>query len=166
MIVVPTIRPTIQSAVDAARPGDTIVVRSGTFVEQVTVDKSLTIVGAGARATIIQAPAVLAPRVIGAVPGRANIVEVHGGATVAMRGLGISGPAVTSCFGLAGISVQDAATLRLDAASVHNCTDVGMFVGFPSFFPFGPRSGMPSSRARRSPDPEPRASEPQVRARR
>ena len=69
LIVVPTIRPTIQSAVDAARPGDTIIVRSGTFVEQVTVDKSVTIVGAGARATIIQAPAVLAPRLIEPSPG-------------------------------------------------------------------------------------------------
>ena len=141
LIVVPTDRPTIQSAVDAASPGDTILVRSGTFTEQVTIGKSLTIVGAGARATTIQAPAVLAPRVIGAVPGRANIVEIYGGATVTMRGLGVSGPAVTSCFGLAGISVQDGATLRLDAASVRNCTDVGMFVGFPSFLPFGPEVG-------------------------
>jgi parallel beta-helix repeat protein len=141
VIVVPTTRPTIQSAVDAASPGDTIIVRSGTFTEQVTIGKSLTIVGAGAQATTIQAPAVLAPRVIGAAPGRANIVEVYGGATVTMRGLGVSGPPVTSCFGLAGISVQDGATLRLDAASVRNCTEVGMFVGFPSFLPFGPEVG-------------------------
>jgi nitrous oxidase accessory protein NosD len=141
VIVVPTNRPTIQSAVDAASPGDTILVRSGTFVEQVTIGKTLTIVGAGARATTISAPAVLAPRVIGSVPGRANIVEVYGGATVTMRGLGVAGPAATSCLGLAGISVQDGATLRLDAASIRNCTDIGMFVGFASFLPFGPEVG-------------------------
>ncbi|MDP1804793.1 MAG: NosD domain-containing protein [Acidimicrobiales bacterium] len=58
-----------------------------------------------------------------------------------MRGLGVSGPAGTSCFGLAGFSVQDGATLRLDAASVRNCTEIGMFVGFPSFLPFGPVVG-------------------------
>jgi nitrous oxidase accessory protein NosD len=141
VIVVPTNKPTIQSAVDAAGPGDTILVLSGTFTEQVTIDKSLTIVGAGAQATTIQAPAVLAPRVIGAAPGRANIVEVYGGATVTMRGLGVSGPAGTSCFGLAGFSVQDGATLRLEAAAVRNCTEIGMFVGFPSFLPFGPVVG-------------------------
>ena len=141
VIVVPTNRPTIQSAVDAASPGDTIIVRSGTFTEQVTIGKSLTIVGAGAQATTIQAPAVLAPRVIGQAPGRSNIVEVYGGATVTVRGVGVSGPPVTSCFGLAGISVQDGATLRLDAAAIRNCTEIGMFVGFPSFLPFGPEVG-------------------------
>lgn len=68
-------------------------------------------------------------------------MEVYGGATVAMRGLGVSGPAGTSCFGLAGFSVQDGATLKLDAASVRNCTDFGMFVGFASFLPIGPQVG-------------------------
>ena len=36
---------TIQSAVDAAKPGDTIRVCAGTYVEQVSISKSLTIRG-------------------------------------------------------------------------------------------------------------------------
>ncbi|NIA11877.1 MAG: hypothetical protein GWP10_19660 [Nitrospiraceae bacterium] len=38
----------IQAAVDAASAGDTIEVRSGTYVENVDVDKRLTLVGEGA----------------------------------------------------------------------------------------------------------------------
>jgi hypothetical protein len=140
-IVVPLHRPTIQSAVDAARPGDTIVVLAGVFTEQITIGKSLTLIGAGQRATIIHAPTVLRPRVIGPVPGRANIVELFGGATVAMRGLAVSGPAATSCPGLAGVSVQDGATLRLESASIRGCTSDGLFVGYPSFIPVGPGVG-------------------------
>jgi len=42
-IYVPDDYPTIQAAVDAATSGDTIVVRAGTYVENIVVDKSLTI---------------------------------------------------------------------------------------------------------------------------
>ena len=140
-IVVPRDRPTIQSAVDAASPGDTIVVLAGVFTEQVTIGKSITLVGAGSQATTIHAPAVLQPRVVGPVPGRANIVELFGGATVTMRALGVSGPAGTSCPGLAGVSVQGGATLRLESASIRGCISDGLFVGYPSFLVVGPSVG-------------------------
>jgi hypothetical protein len=140
-IVVPLHQPTIQAAVDAASPGDTIAIRSGVFTEQVVIGKSLTIVGAGAQSTTIQAPAVLAPRVIGPVPGRANIVEVFGGATVVMRAVAVSGPPTVDCPGLAGISVQDGAALRLEAAAIRGCVADGLFVGYPSFIPVGPSIG-------------------------
>jgi parallel beta-helix repeat protein len=44
---------TIQEAVDAASAGDTIVIGTGTYNEQVTVDKSLTIVGEDRAGTIV-----------------------------------------------------------------------------------------------------------------
>ncbi|HID43216.1 MAG TPA: hypothetical protein EYP30_05460 [Archaeoglobaceae archaeon] len=42
-IYVPDDYPTIQGAVDAANPGDTIIVRDGIYYENVMVDKSLNI---------------------------------------------------------------------------------------------------------------------------
>lgn len=42
-IYVPDSYPTIQAAVDAASPGDTIIVRDGTYRENIDVNKRLTI---------------------------------------------------------------------------------------------------------------------------
>ncbi|MDD5694805.1 MAG: right-handed parallel beta-helix repeat-containing protein, partial [Bacteroidales bacterium] len=47
----------IQEAIDIADPGDVIEVAAGTFVEQILIQKNLTLVGAGAGLTIVQAPA-------------------------------------------------------------------------------------------------------------
>jgi parallel beta-helix repeat protein len=55
-IYVPDNYPTIQAAVDAASPGDTIIVRDGTYMEHVTVTKTLTLQSEnGAQSTIINA---------------------------------------------------------------------------------------------------------------
>ena len=43
VIVVPRDYPTIQAAVDAAAPGDTINVRSGTYTEELVIGKDLTL---------------------------------------------------------------------------------------------------------------------------
>jgi parallel beta-helix repeat protein len=51
-IKVPTIFSSIQDAVDAAAPGDTIEVAAGTYNETVTVNKSLHLVGAGCGETM------------------------------------------------------------------------------------------------------------------
>ena len=58
-IVVPIDFDTIQEAIDAANEGDVIKVLPGTYTEQIIINKSLTIIGSGAKSTIIQAPDVL-----------------------------------------------------------------------------------------------------------
>jgi hypothetical protein len=45
---------TLQAAVDAAHDGDTIALNAGTFAGGVTIDKSVDVVGVGARSSIIK----------------------------------------------------------------------------------------------------------------
>ena len=64
-IVVPFDFDTIQEAINAANEDDVIKVLPGTYIEQITINKTLTIIGSGAKSTIIEAPAVLNNGVIG-----------------------------------------------------------------------------------------------------
>lgn len=50
---------TIQAAIDAASSDGTVNVAAGIYTEQITINKSLTLIGAGTGATTIQAPGVL-----------------------------------------------------------------------------------------------------------
>lgn len=137
MITVPTDFPTIQAAINAASPGSIIKVLPGTYTEQITISKSLTIIGSGAKTTIIKAPAVLNPDEI----GRHDIVEVNNGAKVIMKGFTINGPSGSSCPLLQGIAVLGDATLNLDSSAVRGCTERAVPVGAPSFLPNGPQVG-------------------------
>ena len=138
VLVVPTQFSTIQSAVDAARSGDTIEVLAGTYVEQVSIDKDLNITGAGADSTIIRIP----PKRGWSLPP--SIVDIHGGASVALSRLTVSGPGAGSCKSgplRFGISVHDGGHLDLRSAAVSHihdtpfayCTHGGLaiVVGFP-----------------------------------
>ena len=121
-LLVPTQYPRIQAAVDAASPGDTILVRPGTYAEQLVVAKDLTIRGAAAQVTTIAAPPALALDSF----GRTTIVKITGGATVSVTGLTISGPGSTACAGgtlNAGIWVIGGATLDIRSARVLHIHD-------------------------------------------
>ena len=125
----------IQAAINAAHPGDTIVLAKCTYTEQLTITKSITIMGAGAGRTIIQSPAVLGLDAF----GNPWTIEIGGAATVAMSGFTlvvtpqciISSPgAVSGVSGYAGggIGVGGSATLNLRSAVV---TTTGQTEGAP-----------------------------------
>jgi len=79
---VPSQYSTIQQAINAAHSCDTIRVASGTYVEQLTIDKSITIVGAGIGATVIQSPATLSADAYGTF----WTIELGNAATVSLSG--------------------------------------------------------------------------------
>jgi hypothetical protein len=109
--------PSIQSAVQAAQPGDQIKVLPGIYREQVSIDKNLTVTGSGAGATIIVAPQTLAA----GEDGKKSIVEIRNGASVAMSRIGVSGPAAGTCDDNAleaGVRVLGGAHLDLRFARV------------------------------------------------
>jgi hypothetical protein len=83
---------TIQHAVDVACPGATINVAAGTYDEQVSMAKDLTVLGAGAGSAIVQPGSVAAntTSLTSAAP-IAAILLVHSDATVDISGLTVDG---------------------------------------------------------------------------
>jgi hypothetical protein len=151
-VTVPRDFPTIQSAVEAASPGDTIVLAAGTFNEQVVITKNLTLRGAGAGSTTIKAPRTL---VAGPFGDRREIVTIMSGAKVSMSNLSVAGPGTEPCDSSTSLSdgvlvVQDA-TLDMHSAAVTdirgpssglNCPLVGaILIGLPDALPGGPSTG-------------------------
>ena len=126
-ITVPTDFPTIQAAINASNPGDTIKVLSGIYTEQLTISKNLTIIGSGAKFTIIKVPPLEELQLN--VNGLPYIVEVNNGAEVTMKGFTISGPEGTNCIDLIGISVLEGAILKLNSVTVNGCTGNGILIG-------------------------------------
>ena len=130
-LVVPTGFPTIQSAVDAAAPGGRIKILAGTYVEQVRIDKQVTIVGAGMDKTVIRAPAVLESNELDEI----TIVDVTAGASVSMSRLTVAGPGPGTCDDgalTAGIRVRDEAHLDLRFAAVRDIHDTPFAACFRS----------------------------------
>ena len=117
-IVVPRDYPTIQAAVDAAAPGDTIMVESGTYTEEVVIGKDVNLRGAGVGATVIKSPATLIPFAVNLRNGRSltAIVRVGHGAHVRISGLTVSGP--IPCGLVLGVVAVQSANLELTDARV------------------------------------------------
>jgi parallel beta-helix repeat protein len=87
---------TIQAAIDAAKPGDTVSVGAGTYKESVTITKAITLQGAGGGATIIDAT------------GKDHAIMMQG----------VTGPATISGIAaenanLAGINLRDSSQIML-----------------------------------------------------
>ena len=122
---VPSQYRTIQAALNAAKPGETIAVAAGRFTQQVTIRKRVTLTGAGINSTTISAPSSLAP---GPLASLRSIVTVVGGARVAISNLKIAGPPTVSCAAPSdldtGILVGENATLDLRSAAVANVRDI------------------------------------------
>jgi parallel beta-helix repeat protein len=117
VIIVPRDYPTIQAAIDAAAPGDTINVRSGIYTEEVVIEKDLDLRGAGADSTIIRSPATLTPFAfdLGGTPFFA-IVRVAHGAHARISGLTVRGP--DPCGFVVGVAAVQSANLDLTDARV------------------------------------------------
>jgi hypothetical protein len=121
---------TIQAAVNAANPagGDTILVDPGTYTEQVTITKSLTIQGNGAGA-IIQAPTTLANDPTGF--NLQVLVEIDNAATVNMSNLTIQGSNPTINVGLLVVGGATANVTGTTVAHIHqNASTFGVQTGF------------------------------------
>lgn len=96
----------IQSSVDTAIAGDTVLVKAGSYVEQVFVDKTLALVGeSGAASTFIIAPSTIP---VASDPD-STIVKIAGsGVSVEMSGFTVTGPGPGGCGTInTGIFVRD-----------------------------------------------------------
>ena len=110
----------VQQAVNVASAGDTILLAKGSYVEQVSIAKDLTLTGAGSGASTISAPAVLAPDSSGFL----NIVEINSGASVQMSHLAVTGPGPGTCGSIdRGISVIGGASLAITQAAISDIRD-------------------------------------------
>jgi len=103
----------IQDAIDAANPESTILVRAGTYVEQLNIDKSLTITGAGP-GTAVQFPA--------GGPADSAVIHIHDVSSVRIASLSVEAtePDVD------GIRVRDAAAIILDSIEARNNSQDGV----------------------------------------
>ena len=125
---------TIQAGINAVAADGSVNVASGTYTGQLTIDQSLSLVGAGASSTTIQAPASLS----------GIEIEIASGVTVAMSGLNVDGASTStaidvnggdlSASGLAitgynvGVSVENAGSVNITASSIGGST-TGILVG-------------------------------------
>jgi parallel beta-helix repeat protein len=126
VLVVPRDFATIQAAVDAAAPGDTVNVGSGTYIEQVVINKDLNLRGAGAAATVIKAPTTLAPYGVRTGDNKplSAIVRVGRHAQVHLSGLNVTGP--VPCVDIdEGIGVVEEASLDVSDTRVSDLVAQG-----------------------------------------
>ena len=123
---------TVNAALAAVSSGGTIVVATGTYTEQLVINKPVTITGAGQATTIIRGPSTLSNSACiplsNTQPTRA-VVTLCGstGSTVVMSGVTISGGATGEDAGgvncsplITGVFVSDNDTLNISQSTVTN----------------------------------------------
>ena len=114
-LTVPGDYATIQAAVDAAAPGDTIAVSAGVYYEHVTIAKPLTLTGAGAGATTIDGS------------GSGPVLTVSG-AGVTVRQLTVTDGGSSTHPASNGIRVSGATGASFDGVEVSFCEAAYMLV--------------------------------------
>ncbi len=107
----------IQAAVNAASSGDTINIAAGSYPEQVTISKSLTIVGADKATTMLTTPASL----VTGIGGNLILLQIDTAANVEASGITIVGPRIfggCSAQIFYGVYVAGGGILNLHDAAV------------------------------------------------
>jgi PGF-pre-PGF domain-containing protein len=124
---VPEDYPTIQEAVDAALPGDVVLVRSGVYEENVVVDRPLTLVGSGD--PVINGNGRDALTLTGANITVRGLTLTNGGDGVVVTGENatLKDLTVTGCRG-DGIALEGAAYASVIGADVRNAGRTGIRV--------------------------------------
>src|SRR5271157_369458 len=112
----------ITAAITAAAPGSVIFVQSGTYTEQVVINESLTLIGAGSTSTVIQAPST--PLALDP-DGNQDLVLIEGSGTVAnISGFTITGPGRSGCDSINyGVYVRGGATANISHNVITNIRD-------------------------------------------
>ncbi len=100
---------TIQGGVDGVAASGTVNVAAGTYIENVTITKALTLTGAG-EATVFLLPALSAPNTCGGAslcPGGSNLILVQA-SNVTVSGITLDGdnPALTSVENFGGANID------------------------------------------------------------
>ena len=131
--VVPDDYPTIQAAIDAARPGDTIDVRAGTYEEHLVIEKSLTLQGAGQWETVLTGTEKDKPVILVSSNAPINVCVVN--LTIARTKLELTGegssrdplgvPHGLTLWGT-GISVLGSAVVEVSRCTVFNFRASGL----------------------------------------
>lgn len=112
---------TIQLGIQAVVPGGTVYVAEGTYTEQVTLTKSVHLLGAGAGSSVIAAPATLPPSSNVA----SSIVLISGsGVDVELTGFTITGPGPSTCGSIrTGIYVYNGANADIHHNTIQDIRD-------------------------------------------
>ena len=125
---------TIQAGINAVAANGTVNVASGTYTEQLTIDQSLSLLGAGVSSTTIQAPTNL----------NGNEIEIASGVTVTMSGLNVDGASTSTAIDVhggnlsasslaiagynVGVSVENAGSAPISSSTISN-SSTGILVG-------------------------------------
>ena len=112
----------IQNGVNAANPGEIVNIENGTYVEQVDIDKNITLSGQG-DGTVIQSPAILTHSFDWGDVTYKSIVSVHGAGNVTIENLKVDGDAQgTANNRFTGVGYYDAGGLvsHVTVVGVHD----------------------------------------------
>ncbi len=123
---------TIQLAVNAANAGDVIQILPGSYMEQVTINKDLTLFGSGSSMTTIISPASGLAALSGASMNRSYIIGVTNGATVTIESITVDGGSTgTDNLELVGIAGFDS-NVSVNECVIQN-VDGGSGIGIAEF---------------------------------